>query len=190
MAVWNNLLKILVRSLTQLVQQTNHNVNPSPNFHSHLHPNNSFSDRSSIPDREAWEETYLLEEVANQWNRRSQHHHTLRGRLAVHGVPQFSPIADRLWHGYARYNQNDRRYPNNRYNYRPGVSYNEDESRATVAVAKALNKLTENFAKMQNQPLATVALSAINWFDGTNKSDTMSWLKQVEVVAERTAKPH
>ena len=31
---------------------------------------------------------------------------------------------------------------------------------------------------MQNQPLATAALSAINWFDG-------SWLKQVEVVVER-----
>ena len=34
-AVWTDLLKILVRScLTPLVQQTNHNVNPSPNFHS------------------------------------------------------------------------------------------------------------------------------------------------------------
>ena len=38
---------------------------------------------------------------------------------------------------------------------------------------------------MQNQPLATVALSAIDGFDGTNKSNTMSWLEQVEVVAER-----
>ena len=38
---------------------------------------------------------------------------------------------------------------------------------------------------MQNQPLATVALSAIDWFDGTDKSNTMSWLEQVEVVAER-----
>ena len=45
---------------------------------------------------------------------------------------------------------------------------------ATLAVAEALNKLTKNFVKMQNQPLATVALSAINWFDGTNKSNTMS----------------
>ena len=74
---------------------------------------------------------------------------------------------------------------NNRYNYRPKVSYNEGESRATVAVAKALIKLTENFAKMQNQPLATVALSAIDWFNGTDKSNTMSWLEQVAVVAER-----
>ena len=84
-----------------------------------------------------------------------------------------------------RYKQNDRRYPNNRYNYRPEVGYTEDESWATLAFAKALNKLTENFAKMQNQPLATVALSAIDWFDGMDKSNTMSWLEQVEVVAER-----
>ena len=38
---------------------------------------------------------------------------------------------------------------------------------------------------MQNQPLATVALSTIDWCDGTNKSKTMSWLEQVEEVAER-----
>ena len=45
-AVWTDLLKILVRrSSTPLVQQTNHNVNPSPNFHSHPCPNNSFLDR-------------------------------------------------------------------------------------------------------------------------------------------------
>ena len=38
---------------------------------------------------------------------------------------------------------------------------------------------------MQNQPLTTVALSSINWFDGTDKFNTMSELEQVEVVAER-----
>ena len=54
-----------------------------------------------------------------------------------------------------------------------------------MAVAKALNKLTENFAKMQKQPLAQAALNAIDWFDGTDKSNTVSWLKQVEVVAKR-----
>ena len=48
-----------------------------------------------------------------------------------------------------------------------------------------LNKLTKFFAKMQNQPLATVTLSTINWFDGMDKFNTMSWLEQVEVVAER-----
>ena len=109
-------------------------------------------------------EIHSFEEVANQWNRKSQHHHAPRGRLAVCGKPQFSPIAGRPQHGYARYNQNDRRYPNNRYNYRPEVSYSEDESRATLAVAEALNNLIKNFAKMQNQPLATVAFSAIDWF--------------------------
>ena len=41
---------------------------------------------------------------------------------------------------------------------------------------------------MQIQPLATVALSTTNWFDGTNKSSTMSWLEQVKVVAERKNK--
>ena len=100
-------------------------------------------------------------------------------------MPQFSPIAGRPQHRYVRYNQNNKRYHNNRHNYRPEVSYNEGESRATLAFAKALNKLTENFTKMQNQPLAIVPLSAIDWFDGTNKSNTMSWLEQVEVMAER-----
>ena len=127
--------------------------------------------------------------MANQWNRRSQHHHTPRGRLAVCGMPQFSPMAGRPQHGYVRYNQNDRRYPNDRYTCRPDVSYNDIESMATLAVAEALNKLTENFAKMQNQPLATVVLSAIDWFDGTDKSNTISWLEQVEVVAERNNQP-
>ena len=134
---------------------------------------------------EAQEEIHRLEEVANQWNRRSKHNHTPRGRLAVCGTPQFLPKADRPQCGYVKYNQNDRRYPNNRYTYRPEVSYNEGESWTTLPVAKTLNKLTENFAKMQNQLLATVALSANDWFDGTNKSNTMSWQEQVEVVAER-----
>ena len=186
-AVWTDLLKIsLRRSSTPLMQQTNHSVNPNPNFYSHPHPNNSFIDRSSTPDRHAQEEIHRLEEVANQRNRRSQHHHTLRGRMAVLSMPQFLPITGRPQCGYVRYNQNDRRYPNNRYNYRPKISYSEGESRATLAVAEALNKLTENFAKMQNQHLATVALSTIDWFDGTNKSNTMSWLEQVAVVAEST----
>ena len=100
-------------------------------------------------------------------------------------MPQFLPITGRPPCRYARYNQNDRRYPNNRYNYRPEVSYNEGESRATLAVAEALNKLNEKFAKMQNKLLTTVALGAIDWFDGTDKSNAMSWLEQVEVVAER-----
>ena len=55
-----------------------------------------------------------------------------------------------------------------------------------MAVAEALNKLTENFARMQSQPLMTSALSAIDWFAGTDKSNTMSWLDQLEVVAERS----
>ena len=54
-----------------------------------------------------------------------------------------------------------------------------------MAVAEVLNKLTENFARMQNQPLATAALRTVNWFDGADKPNTMSWLQQVEVVAER-----
>ena len=100
-------------------------------------------------------------------------------------MPQFSPIPGRPQCEYVRYNQNDRRYPNNRHNYRPEVGYNEGESRATLAVAEVLNKLTKIFARMQNQPSATAALSAIDWFDGTDKSNTMSWLEQVEVVVER-----
>ena len=173
-AVWNDLLQVFViRHLTPLAQQANQNANPNHNFNSYPCPNNSYLDRSSTPDREAQEEIHRLEEVANQWNRRSQHSHAPRGRPAVCGTPQYLPIADRLQHEYVRYNKNDRRYPNNRYNYRPEVHYNEGESRATLAVAKALNKPTENFAKIQNQPLATVALSTIDWFDGTDKSNTM-----------------
>ena len=147
-AVWTDLLKISVRgSLTPLVQQTNHNANLSTNFHSHPHPNNSFLDRSSTPHREAWEEIHRLEEVANQWNRRSQHHHTPGGRQAVCSTPQFLPIAGRPQHGYVRYNQNDRRYLSNRYNCRPKVSYSEGESMATLTVAEALNKLNENLLR-------------------------------------------
>ena len=69
-AVWTNLLKILVRrSSMPLVQQTNHNVNSSLNFHSHCCPNNSFPGRSRTSDKEAWEEIHRLGEVANQWKR-------------------------------------------------------------------------------------------------------------------------
>ena len=84
-----------------------------------------------------------------------------------------------------RYNQNDRRNPNDSYNYRPEVSYNEGKSRATLAVAEALNKLAEKNSKMQNHLLATVVLSTIDWFDGMDKFNSMSWLEQVEVMAER-----
>ena len=62
-AVWTNLLKISVRSSTPLVQHANHNVKPGHN--------NNVSGRSSTTDREALEELHGLEEVANQWNRRS-----------------------------------------------------------------------------------------------------------------------
>ena len=33
--------------------------------------------------------------------------------------------------------------------------------------------------------MTQAALSTIDWFDGTDKSNTMSCLEQVEVVAER-----
>ena len=168
MAVWTDLLQVLViRSSTPLALQADQNANSNNNFNSYP-PNNSYLDRSSTPDREAWEEIHRLEEVANQWNRRSQHNHTPRDRPAVCGTPQFSPIKGRTQCVYAMYNQNERRYPNNRCNYRPEVSYNEGESRATLAVAEALNKLTENFAKMQNQPLTTVPLTSLMvWINPT-----------------------
>ena len=104
----------------------------------------------------------------------------------MHSTPQFSPILHRVPNGYERYNHHDRRYPNNRHNYRHEVSNSKGKSKATMAVAKALNKLTENFARMQSQPLTTSALSTIDWFDDTGKSNTMPWLDQVEVVAERS----
>ena len=58
------------------------------------------------------------------------------GSMWLHHSPQ--PIAGRPQHRYARYNQNERRYPNNRYNYRPKVSYDEGESRATLAVGQSI----------------------------------------------------
>ena len=39
---------------------------------------------------------------------------------------------------------------------------------------------------MQSQLLTTSALNTISWFDGTDKSNTMSQLDQAEVVAERS----
>ena len=184
-ALWTDLLQVLViRSSISLAPQAIQNANSNPNFNSYPCPNESYLDRSSTPDREAWKEIHRSEKVANQWNR-SQHNHAPRGRPAVCSMPQFSPITGRPQHGYAGYNHNDRRYPHNRYNYRPEVSYNGGESRATLAVAEALNKLTENFAKIQNQPVATSALSTINQFDDMEKSNTMSWMEQVEMITKR-----
>ena len=95
-AVWTDLLKIPVgRNLTPLAHQSKHTVNPSPNCQSHPCPNNSFLDRSRTPDSKAWEEIHQLEEVANLWNRRSQHPQALLGRPAAHSTPQFSPIPGR-----------------------------------------------------------------------------------------------
>ena len=81
--------------------------------------------------------------------------------------------------------------PNNRHNYRPEVGHIKGESRATMAMAEGVKQINRKFCpRMQNQPLMTSALSTINWFDGTDKSDAMSWLDQVEVVAEGTTKHH
>ena len=62
-------------------------------------------------------------------------------------------------------------------------------------MAEALNKLTKNFAKMQNQPLATVALSTMDWFDGTDNqtpclcwSRWKWWLKQPSTIRGRYGK--
>ena len=150
-AVWTDMLKIPVRSLTPLAHQSSHTVNPSSNFQSHA-TTISFLDSSSTPDREAREEIHWLEEVANQWNRRSQHHQVPQCIPAACGTPQFSPIPGRPLCGYARCNHNDRRYPNNRHNCRPEVSQKKGESMATMAMAKALNKLTENLPGCRVNP--------------------------------------
>ena len=157
-AVWTDLLKVPIwRSSTPLECQSYQIVNTTQDFQSQPHPNNSLLDRSSRSDRVAWEEMHRLEEVANQWNRRSQCYHAPQGRPAVHSTLQFSPTLHRVWNRYKRYNHQDRRYPNNRYSYRHEVSNGEGESKATMAIAKVLNKLTENFARMQSQPVMTIS---------------------------------
>ena len=124
-AVWTDLPQVLLMTTsTPLVPQANQNANSNNNFNSYPH-----LDRPSTLGRKAWEEIHRLEEVANQWNRRSQHNCTQRGRLAVCGTPQCFLKKGRPQVGYARYNQKNRRYPNNRYNNISEVSYNECESR-------------------------------------------------------------
>ena len=162
-AVWTGLLKVAVpRSSTTLEHQSYQIENITPNLQFQPHPNNSLLDRSSRSDRVAQEELHRLEKVANQWNRRSQCYHAPQGRPAVCSTPQFSPILHRVRNRYERYNHHDRRYPNNRHSYRHGVSNGKGESKATMAKAKALNKLMENFARMQSQPLTMSGLSTID----------------------------
>ena len=50
---------------------------------------------------------------------------------------------------------------------------------------RSIRKISNNFDLIHRQQLATAALSAIKEFDGTNKSSTIPWLDQVELVAER-----
>ena len=59
-AVWTDLFKIsVIRCLTPLVQQANHNTSPNPNFHAHPCPNNSYLDRSSTLDRGTGRDTQV-----------------------------------------------------------------------------------------------------------------------------------
>ena len=47
-----------------------------------------------------------------------------------------------------------------------------------MAVAEVLNKLTENFARMQNQPLMISALSAIGGLMAqTSPTPCLGWIK-------------
>ena len=52
-------------------------------------------------------------------------------------------------------------------------------------VINALEKNSHNFNLINRQLLVTAALSAIKEFDGTDKSSTIPWLEQVELVAEK-----
>ena len=46
-------------------------------------------------------------------------------------------------------------------------------------------RLVDNFQCLSKTPLQQAALDTISSFDGSNKADTMSWLEQVELLAER-----
>ena len=94
-AVWTDLLMTSLRSLTPLVQQTNHNVNPSPNFHSHPTPI-IFSQTGPAHKAGRHGKRYA------DWRSCTTSEiggvntpHTLRGRLTVCSMLQFSPKAGR-----------------------------------------------------------------------------------------------
>ena len=53
-------------------------------------------------------------------------------------------------------------------------------------VVETLEKISHNFNPINRQPLVTAALSAIKQFDVTDRSSTIPWLDQVELVAERS----
>ena len=68
LVVWADLLQVsVIRSSKPLVcvNQANQGTNSNPNFNSYPHPSNSYLDRSSTSDMEAWIEIHRLEEVAN-----------------------------------------------------------------------------------------------------------------------------
>ena len=70
-----------------------------------------------------------------------------------------------------------------RYSTTPNQDrYNNTDNSLVIEVSE---KILNNFDLINRQPLATVALSASKEFDGTNKSSTIPWLVQVELVVGR-----
>ena len=46
-------------------------------------------------------------------------------------------------------------------------------------------RLVDSFQCLSKNPLQQAAFDAISSFDGSNKADIISWLEQVELLAER-----
>ena len=97
-------------------------------------------------------------------------------------------------HEHQRYSYNDRRYSLNRYTEHPGgrrysTTPNQDRYNNTdnSLVIEALEKISNNFKLINRQPFVTAALSTIKEFDGTDKSSTIPWLNQVDLVAEKSS---
>ena len=125
------------------------------------------------------------------------HYNTIvRNRSSCHcSTPNMSPVSlDNIQHrnynsqGHHRYSNYDGR--SQHYN-RPEADHrrhsqtlpNVHNYHATVVI----NALESFSAK---QVLAQSTLNAIQEFDGSNKESTLTWLDQLELVAERTGLIH
>ena len=113
---------------------------------------------------------------------------------------QTSSLYNRGWENryneyeHQRYSYIYRQYSFNRHTEHPGrrrynTTPNQDRYNNTnnSLVIEALEKISNNFDLINRQPLVTAALNAVKEFDGTNKSSTILWLDQVELVSKRSS---
>ena len=88
---------------------------------------------------------------------------------------------------YQRYNSKNRRYSSNICTEHHGgrrFSSMTNQDRYNVMDNSLVMEVVE---KIYRQPLVTAALNTIMEFDGADKSSTIPWLDQVEMVVERNS---